>query len=622
MAKPNKNKPSSNRSKKNPNKKKALISNIPTKQIVEEKINDGTVVYEEGITVGELAEKVNQPAAAIIKFLFMLGKMLTINSSLDDETVELICLEYGYDTKKHVEVSEVNFEDLEIVDDENDLVSRPPVVTIMGHVDHGKTTLLDAIRKSRVVEGEFGGITQHIGAYQVDVNGKKVTFLDTPGHEAFTQMRARGAQVTDIVIIVVAADDGVMPQTKEAIDHAKAAEVPIVVAINKIDKPGADPERIKGEMSEHGLMPEEWGGDTVYCEISAKQKIGIDELLETLTVVAELADLKANPKRYAYGSVVEGKLDKGRGPVATLLVENGTLRSGDPIVVGTAFGRVRQMVNDRGQEIKEAGPATPVEITGLNDVPSAGDKFMAFDTEKTARHIGEQRLKEKQEKERRTNSAMSLDDLYAQLNNGESIDLNIIVKADVQGTAEAVKASLEKISMDNIRVKVIRSTVGAISESDVLLASASKAIIYGFNVRPDANVRKKAEDEGVEIRLHNIIYKMIEEIEAAMKGMLAPEIAEVIIGQAEVRQVIKVSKVGSVAGSYVTDGCMRRDCGVRLIRDGVVIYTGKLGSLRRFQNDAKEVQAGYECGMTIENYNDIKEGDIIEGFEMQEVDRD
>ncbi len=620
----NKNKSSNNRPKKNnnynKNKKKNLISNIPTKK-EEEVVVDGVIVYEEGITVGELADKLHKPVAEISKFLFMLGKLLTINSSLDDETVELVCLEYGYEIKKHIEVSEINFEEIEIIDNEEDLESRPPVVTIMGHVDHGKTTLLDAIRNSRVVEGEFGGITQHIGAYQVDVNGKIVTFLDTPGHEAFTAMRARGAQVTDIVIIVVAADDGVMPQTKEAVDHAKAAGVPIVVAVNKIDKPGADPDRIMSEMSELDLMPEEWGGDTVFCNISAKQNIGIDELLETLTVVAELQDLKANPKRYAFGTVVEGKLDKGRGPVATLLVQNGTLRTGDPIVVGTAFGRVRQMLNDKGRELQSAGPATPVEITGLNDVPAAGDKFMAFPTEKEARHIGEARLKQFQEKERRSNSAMSLDDLYAQINSGEIQDINIIVKADVKGTAEAVKASLERITMDNIRVKVIRSTVGAISESDVLLASASKAIIYGFNVRPDANVRKKAEEEGVDIRLHNIIYKMVEEIEAAMKGMLAPEITEVVIGQAEIRQVYKVSKVGSVAGSYVTDGSIRRDCLVRLIRDGVVIYEGKLGSLKRFQNDAKEVNAGYECGITIENYNDIKEGDIIEGYEMQEVAR-
>ncbi len=609
-----------NKKKGNKGSKKKFISNVPSKKD-EKKENDGVVEYEEGVTVGELAELVNQTPANVIKVLFMLGTMVTINSSLNDEQVELICMEYGYEVKKKVFVSEVNFEDLEIVDDENDLESRPPVVTIMGHVDHGKTTLLDYIRKSRVVDGEFGGITQHIGAYQVRVNDKKVTFLDTPGHEAFTAMRARGAQVTDIVIIVVAADDGVMPQTKEAVDHAIAANVPIVVAVNKIDKLGADPERIRGEMSELGLMPEEWGGDVIYCDISAKKGTGVDELLETLTVVAELADLKANPKRLAYGSVIEGRLDKGRGAVATLLVENGTLSAGDPIVVGTAFGRVRQMLNDKGMEIKTAGPATPIEITGLNDVPTAGDKFMVFENEKMARHIGEERLKAKQEKDRATNSAMSLDDLFSQMKEGEVVDLNIIVKADVNGTAEAVKASLEKIDIEGAKVHVIRSTVGAISESDVLLASASQAIIYGFNVRPDANVRRKAEEEGVEIRLHNIIYKMVEEIEAAMKGMLAPELEEVVTGQAEIRQVIRVSKVGNIAGSYVTDGSIKRDCGIRLIREGIVIYEGKLASLRRFKDDVKEVASGYECGITIENYNDIKEGDIIEGFLMEEVER-
>ena len=560
MAKQNK----QTKNKKGAPRKKQLKSNFPTKK--EEIVaKDGVIVYEEGITVGQLADKIGQTPANVIKVLFLLGTMVTINSSLNDEQVELICLEYGFEVEKHVEVSEVNFEEIDIQDDEKDLQPRCPVVTIMGHVDHGKTTLLDTIRKSAVVEGEFGGITQHIGAYQVEVNEKKVTFLDTPGHEAFTAMRARGAQVTDIVIIVVAADDGVMPQTKEAIDHAKAAGVPIVVAINKIDKEGADPERIKGEMAEHGLLPEDWGGDTVYCEISAKKRIGIEELLETLTVVAELADLKANPNRYAYGSVVEGKLDKGRGPVATLLVENGTLRAGDPIVVGTSFGRVRQMLDDRGKIIKEALPATPVEITGL-------------------------------------------------------IDLNIIVKADVQGTAEAVKASLEKIDVDGVRVNVIRSTAGGISESDVLLASASQAIIYGFNVRPNAKVRQKAEEEGIEIRLHNIIYKMVEEIETAMKGMLAPEIKEVVTGQAEIRQVIKVSKVGNIAGCYVTDGFIRRNCGIRLLRDSVVVYEGKLGSLKRFQDDAKEVAAGFECGLSIENFNDIKEGDIVEGYIMEEVE--
>ena len=606
--------------KKGSQKKKQLQSNFPAKKETSV-IKDGVIPYEEGITVGELAEKLGQTPANVIKVLFLLGTMVTINSSLNDEQVELICLEYGCECEKHVPVDEVNFENIEVVDDEADLQPRCPVVTIMGHVDHGKTTLLDTIRKSAVVDGEFGGITQHIGAYQVEVNGKKVTFLDTPGHEAFTAMRARGAQVTDIVIIVVAADDGVMPQTKEAIDHAKAAGVPIVVAINKIDKEGADPERIKAEMAEEGLLPEEWGGDTVYCEISAKKKIGIEELLETLTVVAELADLKANPNRYAYGSVVEGKLDKGRGAVATLLVENGTLRASDPIVVGAAYGRVRQMLDDKGRVIKEALPGTPVEITGLNEVPVAGDKFMVFETEKQARSVGETRMKAKIEKDRNSGAALSLDDLYSQIKEGQIIDLNIIVKADVQGTAEAVKASLEKIDVDGVRVNVIRSTVGAISESDVILASASQAIIYGFNVRPDAKVRNKAEEENVEIRLHNVIYKMVEEIETAMKGMLAPEYHEVITGQAEIRQVIKASKIGHIAGCYVTDGSIKRNCGIRLIRDGIVVYEGKLASLRRFKDDVKEVNAGFECGLNIENYNDIKEGDIIEGYVMEEVEK-
>ena len=606
--------------KKGSQKKKQLQSNFPAKKETSV-IKDGVISYEEGITVGELAEKLGQTPANVIKVLFLLGTMVTINSALNDEQVELICLEYGCECEKHVPVDEVNFENIEVVDDEADLQPRCPVVTIMGHVDHGKTTLLDTIRKSAVVDGEFGGITQHIGAYQVEVNGKKVTFLDTPGHEAFTAMRARGAQVTDIVIIVVAADDGVMPQTKEAIDHAKAAGVPIVVAINKIDKEGADPERIKAEMAEEGLLPEEWGGDTVYCEISAKKKIGIEELLETLTVVAELADLKANPNRYAYGSVVEGKLDKGRGAVATLLVENGTLRASDPIVVGAAYGRVRQMLDDKGRVIKEALPGTPVEITGLNEVPVAGDKFMVFETEKQARSVGETRMKAKIEKDRNSGAALSLDDLYSQIKEGQIIDLNIIVKADVQGTAEAVKASLEKIDVDGVRVNVIRSTVGAISESDVILASASQAIIYGFNVRPDAKVRNKAEEENVEIRLHNVIYKMVEEIETAMKGMLAPEYHEVITGQAEIRQVIKASKIGNIAGCYVTDGSIKRNCGIRLIRDGIVVYEGKLASLRRFKDDVKEVNSGFECGLNIENYNDIKEGDIIEGYVMEEVEK-
>ena len=601
------------------NNKKKMISNFPSKK-EEKAIVDGVVEYEEGITVDELSQKIGQTPANVIKVLFMLGTMVTINSSLDDEQVALICMEYGLECKKVVPVSEVNFEDLEVVDDPKDLEPRPPVITIMGHVDHGKTTLLDHIRKSRVAEGEFGGITQHIGAYQVSVKGKKITFLDTPGHEAFTAMRARGAMITDIVIIVVAADDGVMPQTREAVDHALAAGVPIIVAVNKIDKPGADPQRIMTEVSELGLMPEEWGGDVPYVNISAKQGTGIDELLETVTVVAELAELKANPKRLAYGSVIEGRLDKGRGPVATLLIQNGTLRSGNPIVVGATYGRVRQLVDDRGREIKAAGPATPVEITGLNDVPEAGDKFMVFETEREARHVGEERAQKKIEEERNSTSAMSLDDLFSQMKSGEVVDLNIIVKADVNGTAEAVKSSLEKIDVEGARVNVIRSTVGAISESDILLASASKAIIYGFNVRPDANVRRKADEEGVEIRLHQVIYKMVEEIEAAMKGMLAPEMEEVVTGQAEIRHIYKVSKVGNIAGCYVTDGSIKRDCGIRLIREGIIVYEGKLASLKRFKDDAKEVNQGYECGLTIENYNDIKEGDIVEGYVMQEVE--
>lgn len=605
------------KNKGNDNKK--MISNFPSKK-EEKAVVDGVVEYEEGITVDELSQKIGQTPANVIKVLFMLGTMVTINSSLNDEQVELICMEYGLECKKVVPVSEVNFEDLEVVDDPKDLVPRPPVITIMGHVDHGKTTLLDHIRKSRVAEGEFGGITQHIGAYQVSVKGKKITFLDTPGHEAFTAMRARGAMITDIVIIVVAADDGVMPQTREAVDHALAANVPIIVAINKIDKPGADPQRIMTEVSELGLMPEEWGGDVPYVNISAKKGIGIDELLETVTVVAELAELKANPKRMAYGSVIEGRLDKGRGPVATLLIQNGTLRSGNPIVVGATYGRVRQLVDDRGREIKSAGPATPVEITGLNDVPEAGDKFMVFETEREARHVGEERAQKKIEEERNSTSAMSLDDLFSQMKSGEVVDLNIIVKADVNGTAEAVKSSLEKIDVEGARVNVIRSTVGAISESDILLASASKAIIYGFNVRPDANVRRKADEEGVEIRLHQVIYKMVEEIEAAMKGMLAPEMEEVVTGQAEIRHIYKVSKIGNIAGCYVTDGSIKRDCGIRLIREGIIVYEGKLASLKRFKDDAKEVNQGYECGLTIENYNDIKEGDIVEGYVMQEVE--
>ena len=577
-----------------------------------------SITYEEGISVGELAQKMNRNASDIIKLLFMLGKMVTINSSMDDETIELVCMEYGVEVKKEIPVDQDSLED-EIEENPADLVQRPAIVTIMGHVDHGKTTLLDTIRKTRVVEGEFGGITQHIGAYQVSVQGKKITFLDTPGHEAFTAMRARGAKVTDICIIVVAADDGVMPQTKEAVDHAKAADVPIIVAVNKMDKPAANPDRVMNEMSDLGLLPEEWGGDTIFVKCSAKQGEGVQDILETIQVVAEMRELKANPKRNATGTVIEAKLDKGRGPVVTLLVQNGTLHTGDCIVVGACFGKVRKMTDDRGREIKEAKPSTPVEIIGLNDVPVAGDMFKVFDSEKQARAIAERRSQTKIEQERKSSSAMSLDDLARQIEAGEVQEIPVIVKADVQGSAEAVKSSLEKLDVQGVKVNVIRSTAGTISESDVMLASASKAVIYGFNVRPDANVRKKAEEEGVEIRLHNIIYKAMEEMELAMKGLLAPVYEEVVIGQAEVRQTFKVSKIGTIAGCMVTDGKLVKDCKVRLIRQGIVVYDGQLGSLKRFQNDAKEVTNGYECGLTIMNFNDIKEGDLIEAYADQEV---
>ena len=601
--------------KNNGNRKKEFT---PRKERVEVK----EITYSSALTVQELAEKLNRNASEIIKLLFMMGTMVTINSTLDDETIELVCMEFNVECHKEIIIEESDFEEMMNVEeeDEENLVSRPPVVTIMGHVDHGKTTLLDTIRKTHVTEGEFGGITQHIGAYQVSVKGKKVTFLDTPGHEAFTAMRARGAKVTDLVIIVVAADDGVMPQTKEAVDHAKAAGVPVIVAVNKIDKPNANKDRIMNEMSDLGLLPEAWGGDTIFAEVSAKFGDGVSDLLETILVVSEVENFRANPNKMATGTVIEAKLDKGRGPVTTLLVQNGTLHTGDAVVVGTAFGRVRKMTDDRGREIKEALPSTPVEIIGLNDVPIAGDIFKAFDSEKKARQIAETRLTKRIDQERNSSSAMSLDDLARQIEEGEVQDINVIVKADVQGSAEAVKASMEKIEVSGVKVNVIRSTAGAITESDIMLASASNAVIYGFNVRPNAMVRKKAEEEGVDIRLHNIIYKALEEMESAMKGMLAPVYEEVVIGQAEVRQTYKVSKVGTIAGCMVTDGHITKDCSVRLIRECVVIYTGKLGSLRRFQNDVKEVQNGFECGMTIENFNDIKEGDLIEAYEDQQVE--
>ena len=610
--------------KKNNNNKSydKRTSNFEKKQ-VNKTVNEGekVVVFKGSKSVQELAKELGVNTTDVIKFLFMEGKMVTINSDLDVSLAELVCLNYGFDLKIEKDVSEENFEELEVVDDPASLMERPPIVTIMGHVDHGKTTLLDAIRKTKVVEGEVGGITQSIGAYQVEIKGKKITFLDTPGHEAFAAMRARGAQVTDIVIIVVAADDGVMPQTKEAIDHAKAAGVPIIVAINKMDKPGINLDRLYAELSEIEIISEEWGGDHIFCKVSAKTGQGVEELLESILVLSELQEYKANPNRYAFGSVVEAKLEKGRGTVATLLVQNGTLRHGDSIVAGTVFGKIRQMRNDLGKIIKEATPSTPVEIIGLAEVPGAGDKFMAFPDEKKARDVAYRRLTEKTLSDRKANASISLEELYNQIKEGEVQNLNIIIKADSDGSSEAVKQSLLKLSNEEVKINIIRAQSGSITESDVLLASASKAIIYGFNVRPDAVVRKKAEEEGIDIRLHRIIYALVEEIEAAMKGMLKPTYKEVVTGLAEVRQIYKVSKVGTIAGSYVTSGSIKRDCGVRLLRNGIVVYEGKLASLKRFQNDAKEVNTGYECGIMIEGYNDIKEGDHIEGFVMEEVKR-
>jgi translation initiation factor IF-2 len=600
--------------------RKKLVSNIPSKQGTTETASD-QVGFKDGMTVGEFADALGVGSTEVIKQLMMLGIMASINNSLSFEQAELVAIEHGKELIEVKEVSETNFEDIEFNDSEADLEGRPPVITIMGHVDHGKTTLLDTIRKANVADGEAGGITQHIGAYQIEHNNQKFTFLDTPGHEAFTAMRARGAQVTDIVIIVVAADDGVMPQTREAIDHAKAAGVPTIVAVNKMDLPAANPDRVMNELARFDLVPEAWGGDTIFAMISAKQGEGIDELLDSLSLVAEMEELKANPNRYAMGSVVEAELDKGKGVIATLLVQNGTLRIGDPVVVGNSYGKIRKMTNDLGEDVVSALPSTPVAITGLNAVPAAGDKFMAFETEKKARAIGEERITQAKLDERKSSAAMSLDDLFDQIQEGDVKEIKIILKSDVQGSAEAVKASLERVEVEGVKVKVIRSGVGGITEGDVLLASASNALIIGFNVRPNATTRKKAEAEGIEIRLYNIIYKAVEELEAAMKGMLDPIFHEVVTGQVLVRDTFKVSKVGTIAGGYVTDGFVTRHAGVRLIRDSIVVFEGKLSSLKRFKDDVKEVKTGYECGMTIENFNDIKVDDIIEAFVEEEIKR-
>ena len=578
---------------------------------------EDVIIYSSDMTVGLLAERLHVSPAEIIKKLFNLGVMATINQEINYDTCEMIVIDYDKKLKNEEKTDKSNFEEYEIVDREEDLRARPPVITIMGHVDHGKTTLLDTIRKTNVVSGEAGGITQAIGAYQVEINGKKITFIDTPGHEAFTEMRSRGASVTDIVVLIVAANDGVMPQTKEAIDHAKAAGVPIVVAINKVDLPEANIDRVLTELTENGLVPENYGGDVVTCNISAKKGTGVNELLETLILISEMKELKANPNRYATGTVLEARSDNKVGSIVSLLVQSGTLRIGDPVVIGSSYGKIRSLKDDKGNNITMALPSTPVEITGINELPTAGDKFMAFETEKEARTISEERKLRSHNKD--TNrSGMSLDDLYAMVRDGAK-EINVILKTDVKGSEEAVKKSLEKINLDGVRVNVIRSGVGAISESDVKLANASNAIIIGFNVRPNSKTNELSKEYNVEIRLYNIIYKVVEDMEAAIKGMLDPVFEEKVIGEAEVRQIFKFSKIGNIAGCHVTSGTIKNGADARIVRDGIVIYTSKIGSLQREKDQVKEVNSGYDCGLTIADYQDIREGDIVEVFELQEV---
>jgi len=591
------------------------IQKEPAPVIVKHIILDGPT------TVVELAHLMNRKAADLIKKLFDLGVMATINQVLDMDTIILLGQEFGTTIEPRITKEEMLSQVTDEPDDPSLLQERPPVVTIMGHVDHGKTSLLDAIRKANVQASEAGGITQHIGAYQVVVNDKKITFLDTPGHEAFTAMRARGAQVTDIAVLVVAADDGVMPQTVEAVNHAKAANVPIIVAINKIDKEGANPDRIKQELTEHGLVPEEWGGETIFVEVSAKTHKNLEELLEMILLVAEMQDLKANPERKAKGVVIEAKLDKGRGPVATVLVQNGTLNTGDYVIAGMTQGRVRAMNDERGRTVKKATPSTPVEIIGLSEVPQAGDIFQVVEDERLAKQIVSERSAVKREEAIHSKTRISLEDLFQQIKTGEVKDLNIIIKADVQGSIEALKGSLEKLSNDEVRVNIIHHGVGGITETDVDFAAASNAIIIGFNVRPDVNARKKAEHQQVDIKLYRVIYNAIEDVKSALSGLLKPELKEVVVGHAEVRQVIKVPKVGSVAGAYVTEGKIFRNSQCRITRDGIIIYEGSIGSLRRFKDDVKEVAAGYECGIGFENFNDIQVGDQIEAYKMEEIKR-
>ncbi len=613
-----------NHNKKNKKGKNNRNNNQTPKPVTERKFHElpKEFEYTEGMTVAEIAKRIKREPAEIVKKLFMMGVMATQNQSLDSDTIELLMVDYGIEAHAKVEVDNADIDRFFVDDDYLDpdaLVERPPVVTIMGHVDHGKTTLLDTLRNSRVATGEAGGITQHIGAYQIEENGKKITFLDTPGHAAFTSMRARGASVTDITILVVAADDGVMPQTIEAINHSKAANVPIIVAINKIDKPGANPERVIGELAEYGVMSTAWGGDSEFVEISAKFNQNIEELLETVLLVAEIQELKADPKVRAIGTVIEARLDKGKGAVATLLVQQGTLNVQDPIVVGNTFGRVRAMTNDRGRRVKVAGPSTPVSITGLNETPMAGDHFAVYEDEKAARAAGEERAKRALMKQRQATHRVSLENLFDTLKAGEVKSVNVIIKADVQGSAEALTASLQKIEVEGVKVTIVHSAVGAINESDVTLAEASNAFIIGFNVRPTPQARQQAEADDVEIRLHSIIYKVIEEVEDAMKGMLDPEYEEKIIGEAVIRETFKVSKVGTIGGFMVVSGKVTRDSKVRVIRDGVVIFDGALASLKHYKDDVKEVGNGQEGGLMVENYNDIKVDDMIEAYIMEEI---
>ncbi|WP_418506492.1 translation initiation factor IF-2, partial [Dysosmobacter sp.] len=600
--------------------KREAVAERMNEEFEREAMERKTLKLPEFVTVSELATMMNVAPTEVIMACMNLGLMVSINQRLDAEALVVVAEEFGYKTEfVSVEIQEAIADDSE--DREEDLVPRPPIVTVMGHVDHGKTSLLDNIRKTNVIEGEAGGITQHIGAYQAQINGKPITFLDTPGHEAFTSMRARGAMVTDIAILMVAADDGIMPQTVESINHAKAANIPIIVAVNKIDRENANPDRVMQQLTEYGLVPEEWGGETIVCKISAKKHIGIENLLENLALLAEVQELKANPNRAGQGTVIEARLDKGRGPVATLLVQNGTLKQGDIIIAGTSVGRVRTMLDYRGNRLTEAGPSVPVEIAGLSEAPVAGAPFFAVADERMARELVEQRKAEERAKAAAPVQKVSLENLFDQIKSGERKELALIVKADVQGSVEAVKASLEKLSNDEVNVRVIHGAVGAINESDVTLAAASNAIIVGFNVRPDSAARESAARQNVDMRMYRVIYDAIDEIETAMKGMLAPKYREVVLGHAEVRETYKVSSVGTVAGCYVQDGCLRRDCSVRVVRDGIVVHEGVLGSLQRFKDSVKEVKERFECGLTVEKFNDIKLGDIIEGYTMEEIPR-